>query len=188
MKPVFFVDGIMEQKFIQNICPKIKVQLTNINGKSVKIEAIAKKLASLIRLLNNNYYPIVIFIDREKRTESSDEIIVKLKNALNSLDINIENLIFGVADIMTENWILADWKSFKENTKVKINKEYTSFEGKHGANLIKKYYPEYQKTIDGVELLCKSNCSEIAKNSDSFNKLKSSLNSKIITNCYWFQK
>jgi hypothetical protein len=188
MNPVFFVDGLMEQKFIQNICPKIKVQLTSINGKSVKISAIAKKLASLIRLLGNKYYPIIIFIDREDRNITSKQMITEIKNELKKLNIDLENLRFGVADIMTENWILADWKSFKKNTKTKTKKEFSSFEGKHGTNLIKKYYSNYQKTIDGVELLSKSNCSEMVKNSPSFDSFYSNLDKDLITKYHWFQK
>src|ERR1051325_9864423 len=107
MLPAFFVDGRMEQMFIQHICPRSKVQLINCNGDDVQLGAIANRLSSLIRLLKQRWSPIVILLDREERLDSATAVANTLRELLRARQIGDE-LIVGVADRTTENWILAD--------------------------------------------------------------------------------
>ena len=67
-RPVFIVDGQTEQGIIQALCPKgTKVIRADINGSNVKIDAMVKKIVSLINLLGQKYHPIIILIDKEDR-------------------------------------------------------------------------------------------------------------------------
>jgi len=67
INPAFIVDGYTELKIVQNICPGQPIKRTDLNGKSVTIVAMAKKIAWHIRLLGNRYYPIIILVDKEER-------------------------------------------------------------------------------------------------------------------------
>src|SRR5687767_14837605 len=58
--PAFIIDGFTEKLIVQKICPGKRVTRTDLNGKTVTIDAIAKKISSLIRALGNKYYPIII--------------------------------------------------------------------------------------------------------------------------------
>ena len=186
MKPAFFVDGHMELKILKKLGVKTKVVRTNLNGKKVKITAIAKKISSDIRALNGRYSPLIILIDREGREETADEIIQKLKAELHAESIE-GNVIVGVADRMIENWILADWETFVREIEPKPKKDYGSFVGKRGKSIVKKYMPSYQETTDGVRLFCKSRSSVIRANSDSFNKFISQI-MELNYDCYWLNR
>lgn len=185
-KPAIFVDGVMEKLILQKLGVTAKIITTGLNGKDVKITAIAKKVSSSIRILNGRYLPIIILIDREDRPITVEQIIQEFESELQQNKIT-ETSLLGIADRMTENWILADWDSFKKNTSTKKEKMYSSFEGRNGISIIKKYVPNYQKTTDGVNLFVKSKASSIQKNSLSFKKfidIISPLNCK----CYWINQ
>ncbi len=49
--PAFIVDGFTEMDILTKICPKSPIKRTDLNGKDVTINAMAKKIASHIRLL-----------------------------------------------------------------------------------------------------------------------------------------
>ena len=80
--PAFIIDGFTEKKIVQDLCPGQPVRRTDLNGKSVTIDAIAKKIAPLIRSLGNKYYPIIILIDKEERSLGYDEIANQLYDKL----------------------------------------------------------------------------------------------------------
>ena len=54
-KPAFIVEGFMEKRIIQKLCPGTKVVRLNINGRDVAIEAIAKRIESHFRIFSNRY-------------------------------------------------------------------------------------------------------------------------------------
>src|SRR5690554_816402 len=82
INPAFIVDGFTEKLIIEKICPGKTIKRADINGKNVTLDAIAKKIASLIRLLNNRYHPIIILIDKEERNESISDIINSLHSKI----------------------------------------------------------------------------------------------------------
>jgi len=100
--PAFFVDGQTEQRSLHNICPGNPIRIIGCNGDNVSIDAIAKRLTTLIKVLNNKYYPIVILIDREGRTDKCEKIAIDLRDALIQYGVKDEILI-GVCDRMIEN-------------------------------------------------------------------------------------
>jgi len=107
INPAFIVDGFTEKLIIQQLCPGRPISRTDLNGKNVTLDAIAKKIASLIRLFNNRNYPIVVLIDKEERDKSVREIIDSLHSKLEENGIVDCDVRIGVADRMIENWILA---------------------------------------------------------------------------------
>ncbi len=172
-KPAFLVEGQTEQIIIQNLFPNTTVKLINCNGSGVELNPIFKRLLTLVTLLNNKYYPIVIVFDREDRNEESEEIASKLFEMM--IAERNEQYVIGIPDRMFENWILADWENFKEYTKTTKSKHMANFEGCKGASSVKKHYPSYHKTTDGVNIFLNANKKEIGKNSISFNKFMNRL-------------
>ncbi|MFS4468148.1 DUF4276 family protein [Maribacter sp. 2210JD10-5] len=167
-RPAFFVDGQTEQRALQQLCSGNPIRLIGCNGKTVSMSAVAKRLATHIKLLNNRNFPIVVIIDREAREESAEEVKKELLNELGILGIEDEILI-GVCDRMIENWILADRDNFKKYINRKSNLPKVTYEGTKGKSEVKKIFPEYHETTDGVTLLATSNPEEMNRNSTSFN-------------------
>ena len=168
--PAFIVDGFTEKLIIGKICPGKPIRRTDLNGKSVTIKAIANKISSLIRLLNNKHYPIIIVIDREDREQNCAEIIEELQTELNNKGHQNDDLRINVADKMLENWIIADWKLVYETEEKPENTD-----GLKGSSIIKKHKGSYGKTTDGVELFVQANPSVLYQNSPSFKNFIDSL-------------
>lgn len=164
INPAFIVDGFTEKLIIQHLCPGKPISRTDLNGKNVTLDAIAKKIASLIRLFNNRHYPIVVLIDKEERTQSVHEIIDSLHTKLEENGIVGCDVRIGVADRMIENWILADWDCLEPKN---VNKPLIT-EGINGAAAIRKLKGSYSKTTDGVELFLSANQQTIYHQSESY--------------------
>jgi hypothetical protein len=169
--PAFIVDGFTEKYVLSKICPGRPVSRTDLNGKSVTICAIANKIASLIKIFNNRYYPIIIVIDRESRVDDCENISAQLLNELNNRDLQNHDIRINVADKMFENWIIADWDVL--NT---ITPKPNATDGLNGASVIKKETGSFHKTTDGVELFLKSNPKKIYKQSPSFKSFVDNIN------------
>jgi len=163
INPAFIVDGFTERNIIQNICPGAPIRRTDLNGKDVSVEAMAKKIASLIRLLNNRHYPIIILVDKESRKISCKEMISKLEASIKSEGINNLDFRVGVADRMLENWIIADWAKLK----TKKGKP-SSTDCINGCGQLKELIGSYGKTTDCVEMFLNADIKKIYKNSPSF--------------------
>ena len=161
--PAFIVDGHTEQCFIGAICPGHPIQRTNLNGKSVTINAIAKKMASMIRLFGNRHYPIIILVDREDREASIDDLAIELNEALVNEGITNEDIRIGFADRMIENWIIADFEKIAD---IKSKPEQT--DGLKGSSIIKKHKGTYNKVIDGVRFLLSVDKSIVYNESPSY--------------------
>lgn len=178
--PVFFVDGKTEQRIVQNLCPGTKVQLINCNGSKVSIQSICNRLATLIRLLNNKYHPIIIIIDREDRIESVEIIIQSIINDLSARGIK-DDIRISVCDRMIENWILHDIGSLNID---QYDNPDLEIEGKHGKNIMRKHIPNYHEATDGVNLFLKMSPEFVYKNSNSFRAFVDSIKD---LNCNWLR-
>lgn len=163
MNPAFIVDGFTERNIIQNICPGAPIRRTDLNGKDVSIEAMAKKIASLIRVLNNRHYPVIILVDKESRDMSCKEMIVKLEESIKKEGINNLDLRVGVADRMLENWILADWDKLKSKKAKPFNTDCIN-----GCGKLKEVIGSYGKTTDCVDMFLNADIKKMYKNSPSF--------------------
>jgi Domain of unknown function (DUF4276) len=167
-RPAYLVDGQTEQKVIQKLCPKQPVKLIGCNGENVCLKEIAKRISTHINLFNNNFYPIVCVIDKEKRSESIAEIETNLLKHLNDLGHNNDKIIIGIADRMIENWILADWGNFKTYYDIKLKCPKKCFDGIGGKGFIRKTVDFYHETTDGVDLFLSANPQELYEKSPSY--------------------
>lgn len=167
-RPAYLVDGQTEQKVIKKICPKQPVKLIGCNGDTVCLKEIAKRISTHINLFNNNFYPIICLIDKEKRTDSIKKVEAELLNHLNELGHENDYIIIGVADRMIENWILADWDNFAKYYDIKTKSPKTSFDGIGGKGFIRKNVDFYHETIDGVDLLLSANTQVLYDKSPSY--------------------
>jgi len=181
--PAFFVDGITEQRAIQKICPGVKINTTQCNGKSVTIPTIAKRLSSLIKLLNNRHYPIIIIIDREDRKESSEEIKNLLENELLEINIGVPFFV-GVCDRMIENWMLADVQNLQKYSSKTVIPP-SNYDSLHGKSTIKKIIPSYHETTDGVKILSSCCSRKLYRNSPSFKLFAETIKGQI--ECHWLE-
>lgn len=178
MRPAFLVDGVTEQKFVQIVCPGRPVKLVNCNGASVSVAAIARRVASLIRLWGGKYHPIVILVDREDRDVSFDVFADDLEEKIRLEGVG-DQLIVGVADRMIENWMLADpavWPGKIISGEV---------DGTKGSSVIRSYLKSYDKAANGPGILAKSRPSEIALRSPSFRHFSERL---ARLNCPWLRR
>ena len=150
-RAAFIVDGQQEQKIIQKLCPEAPVRRSNCNGDRVEIKTAAKKIATLIRVMDNKYYPFIIIFDREDRKRSSNDICKDLMVAIRDENIDDE-LIIGVPDRNIESWILCDWDNVKRKGNLRDPKKPVVSEGRKGKSIIYRHLPRngrYQETIEG---------------------------------------
>lgn len=179
--PAFLIDGFTEKLVLEKVCPNTKINRINCNGSSVSIESIAKRVSSLIRLLNNRHYPIIVVIDREDREMTTIEIEKALQDELTKAGVK-DDVRIGVCDRMIENWILSDWETFAENCTSEGVIKPENTEGLKGKSFIKKVHPSYQETTDGVNLLLKASPKKMYENSTSFRQFADKITD---INCEW---
>ena len=187
INPAYLVEGDLEQKFIQNVCPGYPVRKINCNGDDVSLEAIGKRVGTLGRLLHKRHSPLVVVFDRERRAEPAQSIEVRLGEILKQEDIQVPVLI-GVADRHIENWILADYEMFAQSARLSKKLLVESFEGKKGKSALKKALGRnrsYVETIDGVAWLRSARPAVIAQNSPSFRRLAEAL---VGLQCPWLNQ
>lgn len=86
MPAAFIVDGLTEKKIIQRLCKGVTVRTLSLNGKNVALTAIAKAAFSLIKLFKGRHYPIILIVDREGRSDTSEDIEEELARLLAELE------------------------------------------------------------------------------------------------------
>src|SRR6185437_1125007 len=112
---------LTEKKIIQKLCPDSPVRMTNLNGKSVSIPAIAKRISSFLTLLKGRYYPVLILVDREGRPETSEAIEEELvRELVGQYGCKPQDIVVSCPDRMIENWMLADAELLKRRFEVEI--------------------------------------------------------------------
>lgn len=161
MNPAYLVDGITEQRIVQSVCAGSPVRITNLNGNTVSAAAIAKRIASIVRLWKGRHYPIVVLVDLEKRDCSAESFAAAILQCIRDGGLN-DDVHISVVDRMIENWMIADpdvWPDFQLKNSV---------DGFSGATELKRMMPSYDKAAHGPDLLRKSRASEIAKRSVTF--------------------
>jgi hypothetical protein len=186
IRPLFLIDGRMEKIILQKMHIDSPIRILDVNSKNTRISTIAERVIILRNSYSKRCDYIIIIFDREGRTDSSKKIISELKTELLNRGIK-DRLLIAVADRMIENWILADWDSFKKNVRVNKKNPSPPFEGRNGKSIIKQFLPTYQETTDGVELFLDSKASEMKKNSQSFNNFIS-LIEPLGCECRWLKR
>lgn len=163
MNPAFIVDGFTERNIIHSICPGTPIKRTDLNGKEVTLEAMAKRVASIIRVLNNRHYPIIVLVDKEARDIPFKVMCRELEELIRKEGIKDLDLRIGVADRMLENWIIADWDKLKCKKGQPANTDCIN-----GSAKLKEILGSYGKTTDCVEMFLKADPKKIYKHSASF--------------------
>jgi hypothetical protein len=187
INPAYLVEGDLEQRFVQNACPNQPVQKIGLNGRSVSVSALAKRIATQARLLQKKYHPLIIIFDREEREKTCDNIEKELRDLLEFEDIQAE-LLIGIADREIENWILADWEVFANCCGCTIEEPPSDLEGSLGKRKVKQFLSKgrsYTETIEGCAWLKKCRPSKIAAQSPSFAKFFANLEQ---LDCWWFER
>jgi hypothetical protein len=174
----------MEKLVVEALCPGSAVRTINCNGDEVSLEAIAKRVGSLARLVQKRFSPVVVVVDREARQDPSAKIKRDLSALLIREDINVP-IVIGIPDRMIENWILADFEAIARCVKVKTKVSGQEFEGTSGEVKLKQLLPEdltYVKTIHGVEWFQKCDAETIRQHSPSFRDF---INAMTDVKCPW---
>lgn len=159
----FIVDGYTEKLILQSICPNTKVARLDLNGKNVSVQAMAKKIASLVRLFGGRHYPIIVLVDKENRDIEAQQFRDEIVEALKCYELSHEDIRIGVADRMLENWLLADWECLEcEGSRPETT------DGINGSAALRKVIGNFGKTTDVVQLFTKASCSRMRNYSRSF--------------------
>jgi len=185
--PAFLVEGIMEQKFIQSVCPGAPVRTIGCNGNSVKLEVIAKKVGTFSRLFKGRYSPIIVIFDREDREKESQDIEGEFLLMLKKEEIE-GHVVVGIPDRNIESWILADMEMFIKSSGIQQSDATLQFEGYNCKSFIKKHLNcnnPYVETIHGVQWLKASRPHIMRVHSPSFKRLFGALER---LDCWWLKK
>jgi hypothetical protein len=185
MSVAFIVDSYTEKKILQKLCYGAPIRMTNLNGVDVSITAIAKAVASLIRLLKGRHFPIVVVFDREGRGESSEALEQSLRRLLGELYDGEEEIIISCPDRMIENWMLGDATYFRNAFGIELPQ---NFEGENGKSWIRRVLREKNITYDeltvGVGIFCNIDTKVVSSSSKSFNRLQRQANPY----CPWLRR
>lgn len=180
---VAFIEGTMERIFVNNNMSYIDV-VSIENGISWSPQSLAEQIRTKWMAKNANPDFVIVWLDREKRTESSAHIEQLIRNELNSAGVHNNRIAICVADRMTENIILADEALISDEFDLK-NYEY-KFDGQNGKNIMEGLYRKngetYKETSEGVRLLKKMRLCHAAQNSASARQFMSQINLP----CWWF--
>lgn len=187
INPAFIVDGHMEKRILQLLCPGQPIRLLNCNGKNVSYDVAAKHAATLIRLLKR-YYPIIIIFDRENRSDNSIEVADKLLKAIRVHSIQPVDILIGVPDCMAENWMLADINAINTYYGLSEPITQTCFDGIHGKGKIRSLIgnKNYSETQDGPEIFIKCSVDSLCSNSSSFKAFYSIIINSL--SCRWLSQ
>ena len=183
-EPAFLVEGQMEQKIIEKICPGKIVRRIGCNGDKVEMKAVARFIDAQMRRLKN-YSPIIIIFDRERRRQSCSSLKLELAAELDARG-HVDRYIIGIPDRTTENWILADWQSVCSS-----RSDFKTFEGcaeqLHGKSELRKLLPTghlFTETTLGPELFLLTSAQRVYERSPSFRDLVDMLNFP----CKWLSR
>lgn len=152
-----FVEGQMERLFLNNNFEYVHV-VSIENGCGWSIDRMCENIITLYNSLNSNPDVIVVWYDRERRTESCEAIVKLIYDLLDKGGLPSERLRIGIPDIMTENWILSD-EVLIHDTFGYADYKY-EHEGRSGSVELNRLFRDakgrkYKKTKDGSFLLKK---------------------------------
>lgn len=179
---IAFVEGTMERTFLNNNFDDIHV-VTVANGDTWPVSRIAADIASKYSTRNVCYEKIIVWIDRESRAISANEIAAEIKSNLVSIGIDETKIAVCIPDRMTENIILADIELIRNHFEL----EHYSYggDGLHGKNVLCSLYQakgvHYREMTHGLTLLKKMRMQRSAVNSNSAREFVHQLNIA----CWW---
>lgn len=166
---IFIVEGQCEQRFIQSICPGMRVWSLGTNGKRVPHRVMAARIVALTKPWINRARAFYVLFDREARPESAEDLIRGVKDECASMGLDISDFVFGAPDKMIENWMLADPAAIVNYLGVD---GYTyEYEGRPGKGILKGLFAsqrkKYFESTDGPAILRSCDHAVIRQNSAS---------------------
>jgi len=178
-----FVEGSMEHLFVNKNFKYVRIVPVK-NGSGWTVEALCRQVDTFFRARNFHGDFVVVWLDKEKRTESSREIAFALINTLVSAGFPAERIAVMACDRMTENVILADEDFIREEFG-DLDYRYTS-EGRGGKHILAQMFKnkgiDYRETVQGVACLKKIRLDRCRANSPSVEAFRS----RIPIDCWWF--
>lgn len=190
-RPVFIVEGDMEQDFLAAICPGSIIRRIPANGDDVLLDRIAERTAALIATLPAKAYPIFIVFDREGRAANCEAIEAALLQKMIALGVNDEISIY-VADRDTESWILTDADVLIALGLADVSLRSANCESVKCKGRLKFMYRArghaYSERADGTRLLKSCSAGRIAARSRSFARLRSGIQQSLAAaglTCAW---
>jgi hypothetical protein len=176
-----FVEGDMERQFINMNFKYVRVVPVQ-NSVTWSVQQLFKQITTAYMALDQQVETIV-WLDREKRQETADEIRTSIYSALVEVGVQPDQLHIIVNDRMSENIILSD-KSVIRSVFNMDGYDY-NFEGQHGKGILKDLYKglgiNYKELVHGVGLLKKIRIKECAKSSASLQSFVTTFT----RNCWW---
>lgn len=174
----------MERLFINNNFHYVEV-VPVTNGISVAPEKLADNIATLYSAKSRLPDYIVVWVDREGRLMPSSDIRQLIIRALVAAGAPENRLRVGVADKMSENWILADQELIKKEFELD-HYEYCG-DGANGKHELKQLCiaanKTYKETKVGADLLKKMRLSRVALVSNSANDFAFTIDEQ----CWWLE-
>lgn len=178
---IAFVEGSMERQFLNanmNYVHVVPVQ----NGISWNLERMCLQISTAYQALNRNC-DVIVWIDREGRSETSHEIGDQIRDALISCGADPLAIHLLINDRMVENVILADENAIRDEFG-DPNYIY-SFEGHSGKSILKAMFGSidinYKETNHGVKLLKKIRISRSSQKSPTTARFLSTFTQ----DCWW---
>lgn len=173
----------MEQLFVNKNFRYVRIVPVK-NGCGWSLEALCKQVDTFFRATNFNGDYVIVWVDRETRSETSAEMANALRLTLADAGFPDERIAVMVCDRMTENVILAD-EAFIVDHFENPNYAY-EFEGKGGKHILATMYRQrgvtYRETEHGVACLKKIRIDRASAASPSVALFRQALP----IDCWWF--
>lgn len=167
--PAFIVEGDMEQRILGRICRGQPIRRIGCNGDDVPIERVCEFIGAQIKTLNNRHYPIFVLFDREKRSETVEEISSQVALELEKLGYGEIDVRVFVADREFEDWYLLDRETICHE--FDIPDLVGPLKGKGGLARLISPYIKYHETTVGVDLFFLVSHKTIADNCSVYKRL-----------------
>lgn len=178
-----FVEGSMERQFLNSNFKYVRVVPVR-NGISWSKEQLAKQIVSAY-LAYDKPEEVVIWLDREGRSESAEDLRQFLIKELTSAGSKPQMTHVLVNDQMSENIILADESAIRlEFGKLEYSYIY---EGHNGKSKLKEYFKEkginYKEMTNGAQMLKKIRLNNSAQSSACVRSFLTTFKRP----CWWIQ-
>lgn len=179
---LMFVEGSMERQFV-NANFKYVHAIPIQNGITWSVDQLCKQIVN--NYLAFDYFgDIFVWLDREGRAETCDEIKAHIRSSLTDVGADPLRIYILVNDRMTENTILADEAVIMAEFGLG-NYEY-NHEGRNGKSRLKDLYRDidvnYKEMVHGTKLLKKIRLRNASLKSPSV----SSFFEDCDIDCWWF--
>lgn len=148
----FFVEGSMEKNIIEKLCSNSCKIVTVQNGKTVTMTALAKQIATTIRIQKAKSRYFIIF-DRENRKECPETLKSQLFVELERQNIKTGSITISIPGKCIENWILLGWDGVIQRWPHFLYPKDFHYK-KHGKSAVKELIKgiSYTETTLGVQM------------------------------------